>query len=146
MLQLYAELFIVQQFLFLCDCLFYPKDSTNDIFNATLDVGAPEVTCQFLIRLVTSATCTIQYGTDPTYVNLPYIDSSNGTNVYNVTVSLSTPLQGNTRYYYVVSSMGVKIQGSFQTGTSVTRCEQIIVDSDLVQFCYEQSNCTPRCS
>ena len=86
----------------------------------TLDVGAPEVTCQFLSWLVTSATCTIQYGTDPTYMNLPYTDSSNGTDVYNVTVPLSTPLQGNTHYYYVVSSMGVKIQGSFQTGT----CEE----------------------
>jgi len=32
------------------------------------------------------ATCTIQYGNDPSYVNLPYTDSSNGTNVNNVIV------------------------------------------------------------
>jgi len=91
--------------------------STNNIFNIFVDVGVPEVTCQFLSGPVTSVTCTIQYGTDPTYVNLPYTDSSNGTNVSNVTVLLSTPLEVNTLYHYVVFSMGVQVQGSFQTGT-----------------------------
>ena len=76
-----------------------------------------EVTCQFLNGLVTSATCTIQYGTDPTYVNLPNTDSSTGTNVNSVTVPLSAPLQANTVYYYVVSSNGVRMQGTFRTGT-----------------------------
>ena len=73
--------------------------------------------CQFLGGLVTSATCTFQYGTDPTYVNLPYTDSSNGTNVYNVAVPLNVPLEVNTLYYYVASSMGVQVRGRFQTGT-----------------------------
>ena len=95
----------------------YPTDSTNDILNVSVDVGVREVTCQFLSGPVTSATCTIRYGTDPTYVNLPYTDSSNGTNVNNVTVLLSTPLEGNTLYHYVVFSMGVQVRGSFQTGT-----------------------------
>ena len=71
-----------------------PLDSTNNIFSVTVDVGAPEVTCQFLNGPVTSATCTIQYGTDPTYVNLPNTDSSSGIKVINVTVPLSTPLLG----------------------------------------------------
>ena len=82
----------------------------------TIDVGVPEVTCHFPNGPVTSVTCTIQYGTDPSYVNLPYTDSSNGTNVINVTVPLSGPLQSGTLYYYVASSMGVQLQGSFQTG------------------------------
>ena len=86
------------------------------MFSVAVDVGAPVVTCQFLNGPVTSAACTIQYGTDPTYRNLPYTDSSNGTNVNNVTVLLSTPLQSGTLYYYVASSMGVLLQGSFQTG------------------------------
>ena len=94
----------------------YPTDSTNDILNVSVDVGVPEVTCQFLNGPVTSAACTIQYGTDPTYANLPYTDSSNGTNVNNVTVLFSAILQGDTLYYYVVSSMGIQMQGTFRTG------------------------------
>ena len=92
--------------------------STNSIFNVTVDVGAREVTFQFLNGPVTSATCTVQYGTDPTYVNLSNNDSSTGTNVNSVTVSLSAPLQRNTVYYYVVSSIGVRMQGTFRSGMS----------------------------
>ena len=82
----------------------------------TVDVAVHEVTCQFLNGPLTSATCTVQYGTDPTYVNLPNTDSSTGTNVDSVTVPLSTPLQANTLYYYVVFSMGVRMQGIFSSG------------------------------
>ena len=81
-----------------------------------INVGVREVTCQFLNGSLTSATCTIQYGTDPSYVNLPNTDSSTGTNVNSVTVPLSTPLQANTLYYYVVFSMGVRMQGIFSSG------------------------------
>ena len=95
-----------------------PLGSTNNIFNVTVDVEAHEVTCRFLSGPVTSAICTIQYGTDPAYVNLPYTDSSTGTNVNNVTVLLSTPLLGSTLYYYVVSSMGIRMQGMFRSGMS----------------------------
>ena len=86
-----------------------PLGSTNNILNVTVDIGAREVTCQFLNGPVAFATCTIQYGTDPTYVYLPNTDSSTGTNVNSVTVPLSTPLQADTLYYYVVSSMGVLV-------------------------------------
>ena len=82
----------------------------------TVDVGARVVTCRFLNGLVTSANCTIQYGTDPSYVNLPNTDTSTGTNGDSVTVSLSTPLQADTLYYYLVSFMGVRMQGSFRSG------------------------------
>ena len=93
-----------------------PLDSTNNIFSVTVDVGAPEVSCQFLNVPVIPASCTIEYGTDPTYMNLPNTDSSSGIKVINVTVPLSTPVQGDTFYYYVVSSMGVQMQGTFHTG------------------------------
>ena len=82
----------------------------------TVDVGVHEVTCWFLNGPLTSANCTIQYGTDPTYENLPNNDSSTGTNVNHVTVPLSAPLQANTLYYYVVFSMGVRVQGTFHSG------------------------------
>ena len=92
--------------------------STNNLFNVTVDTGAREVTCHFLNGPLTSATCTVQYGTDSTYVNLPSTDSSTGTNVNNVTVPLSAPLLTNTVYYYLVSSMGVQMQGIFRSGMS----------------------------
>ena len=102
----------------LCDstaCL-SPLGPINNIFNVTVDVGVREVTCQFLNDPVTPATCTIQYGTDPTYVNLSNTDSSTGTNVNSVTVPLSTPLQTDTLYYYIASAMGVRMQGTFHSG------------------------------
>ena len=92
--------------------------STNKIFNVTVGVGARVVTCRFLNGLVTSANCTIQYGSDPSYVNLPNTDTSTGTNVNSVTISLSTPLQADTLYYYLVSFMGVRMQGCFHSGMS----------------------------
>ena len=110
---------IMYHVLLLCDSICsYPLGSTNNILNVTVDIGAREVTCQFLNGPVASATCTIQYGTDPTYVNLPNTDSFNGTNVNSLTVPLSTPLQADTFYYYVVSSMRVRMQGTFRSGMS----------------------------
>ena len=109
---------IIRLLIYLCLCCYWcPLGSTNSVFNVTIDIGVREVTCQFLNGPLTSATCTIQYGTDPTYVHLPNTDSSTGTNVDSLTVPLSTPLQADTLYYYVVSSMGVQMQGTFRTGT-----------------------------
>ena len=91
-----------------------PLGSTNNVFNVAVDVGVAEVTCHFPNGPLTSVTCTIQYGTDPTYVNLPYTDSSNGTNINNVTIPLSGPLQSGTLYYYVTFSMGDDCWGIFR--------------------------------
>ena len=82
-----------------------------------VEVGVPDITCHFMNGRIASATCTIQYGIDQTYMNLTNMDSFTGTNVSSVTVLLSAPLQAETLYYYVVSSMGVQMQGTFQRGT-----------------------------
>ena len=130
--------------LLLCDSICSnPLGSTNNILNVTVDIGAREVTCQFLNGPVASATCTIQYGTDPTYVNLPNTDSSTGTNVDSVTVPLSTPLQTDAFYYYVVSSMGVRMQGTFHSGMShCSFCRNFdgstYLVSTLLRQCYEE--------
>ena len=84
-----------------------------------VDIGVPEVICQYLRGPVASANCTIEYGTDPTYLNLPNIASSTGTNVINVTIPLVS-LQRATLYYYVVSTMGVRMQGIFRSSTYVS--------------------------
>ena len=99
----------------------------------TIDIGVREITCQFLNGPLTSANCTIQYGTDPTYVNLRNTDSSTGTNVNSVTVPLSAPLQANTLYYYLVSSMGVRMQGFFSSGKiHYLACRNIIGNTLIV--------------
>ena len=95
---------------------FFSADSLNTVFDVIVDIGVPEVVCQFHNGPVASATCTIEYGNDPTHLNLPNFVSSTGTNVVNVTIPLSGSLQHDTLYYYVVSTMGVQMQGTFRTG------------------------------
>ena len=111
---------------------FFHADSTNRVFNVTIDTGSrsPIVTFQFLNGPVTSATCTVQYGTDPAYVYLPNTDSFNDTNVNRMTVLFSAPLQTETLYYCLVSSMGVQMQGTFHLGMTSN-----------IQFFYS-SSCT----
>ena len=103
----------------------------NNVFSVIVDIRVPEVICWFQSGPVASATCTIMYGTDPTYSNLPNTASSTGTNVINVTIGLSAAsLQPNTLYYYVVSTMGVRMQGMFRTGMSMSNkcyCHVIMI-------------------
>ena len=43
-----------------CVCMICPLGSTNKILNVIVDIGVPEVTCQFLSSPVTSATCNME--------------------------------------------------------------------------------------
>ena len=103
-----------------------------------VEVGVPDITCHFSSGRIASATCTIQYGIDPTYMNLTNVDSFTGTNVSSVTVSLSASLQAETLYYYVVSSMGVRMQGTFQRGTSVSLAS---ISLNVIGTCVDQDHC-----
>ena len=94
---------------------FLSTDSHNNIVDVMIDVGVPEVICQFRNPVV-SASCTIEYGVSSTDLNLTDTASSTGTLIMNVTIPLSVSLQRATLYYYVVSTMGVRIQGTFRTG------------------------------
>ena len=75
--------------------------------------------CIFLSGFTGSAHCTVQYGTDPTYTNLPYSAESTetGTAGDNVSVVLREPLNTSTVYYYTVSAVSgdvtVTVQGNF---------------------------------
>ena len=64
-------------------------------------------------------TCTIDYGTDPSYTNLIYRDTSS-TQGRIVTIVLSQRLRADTIYYYNVSaendSQCVRVQGRFWAG------------------------------
>ena len=64
-------------------------------------------------------TCTIDYGTDPSYTNLVYRDTSS-TQGRVTTINLFQKLREDTTYYYIVSarssSQCVKVRGRFRTG------------------------------
>ena len=82
--------------------------------NATLN-------CTFLSGFTGSAHCTVQYGTDPTYMNLPYSAESIETGKAGDTVSvvLREQLNSSTEYYYTVSAvsgdMTVTVRENFTT-------------------------------
>jgi len=75
--------------------------------------------CTFLSGFTGSAHCTVQYGTDPTYMNLPYLAESTetGTAGYSVSVVLRERLNSSTVYYYTVSAVSgnviATVQGNF---------------------------------
>ena len=79
------------------------------------------IICTFLSGFVGSARCTVQYGTDPTYINLPYSAESTETGTAGDTVSvvLRERLNSSTVYYYTVSAVSgdvtVRVRGAFTT-------------------------------
>ena len=83
-------------------------------YNVALD-------CAFLSGFIGPARCTVQYGTDPTYMNLPYSAESTetGTAGDSVSMVLGERLNSSTVYYYTVSAVSgdltVVVQGNFTT-------------------------------
>ena len=63
--------------------------------------------------------CTIDYGTDPSYTNLVYRDTSS-TLGRIANIVLSQELRDDTTYYYIVSAESnlqcVRVRGRFRTG------------------------------
>ena len=80
-----------------------------------------QLQCTFLSGFTSSAHCTVQYGTDQTYMNLPYSAESTETGTAGDTVSvvLRERLNSSTVYYYTVSvvsgDVSVIVQGTFIT-------------------------------
>ena len=75
----------------------------------------------FLSGFTGSAHCTVQYGTDPTYMNLPFSAESTETGTAGDTVSMALRqrLNSSTVYYYSVSAVSgditVTVRGTFTT-------------------------------
>ena len=89
-----------------------------------VNVSSPadaQLQCTFLSGFTGSAQCTVQYGTDPTYMNLPYSVESTETGTARNTVSvvLRERLKSSTVYYYTVSAVSggvtVTVRGNFTT-------------------------------
>ena len=96
----------------LLECYFFLyTDTANNLLTANVvDVSFPDnvtVNCTFLFGFTGSAHCTVQYGTDPTYMNLPYSAESTETGTAGDTISviLREQLNSSTVYYYNVSAV-----------------------------------------
>ena len=72
--------------------------------------------------------CTIDYGTNPSYTNLVYRDTSS-TQGRMATITLSQTLRTDTTYYYTVSVVSSshceRVRGRFQTGTYLSTCRPV---------------------
>ena len=86
------------------------------------DVSSPNnvtINCILLSEFNGSAHCEVQFGTDPTYMNLPYsaVSSETGTAGDCVSVVLREQLNCSTVYYYTVSAISedvtVTVLGTF---------------------------------
>lgn len=99
--------------------------STNNLLDVMLvSASSPtntQLQCTFLSGFIGSALCAVQYGTDPSYMNLAYFSESSetGTAGESVTVVLGEPLISSTTHYYnatvVAADTTVVVQGSFTT-------------------------------
>ena len=98
--------------------------SNNFLRVTVVNVNSPtdaQLQCTFLSGFTGSAHCTVQYGTDPTYMNLPYSAESTETGTAGDTVSvvLRERLNSSTVYYYTVSAVSgdvtVTVLGTFNT-------------------------------
>ena len=90
------------------------------MFNVSFPANV-QLQCTFLSGFTGSARCGVQYGTDPTYTNLPYSAESSNTGMAGESLSVATGerLNSSTTYYFAVSVIGgdvtVVVQGSFTT-------------------------------
>ena len=77
--------------------------------------------CTFLSGFTGSSRCQVQYGTNATFMDLPYsaVSTETGTAGDTVSVVLSERLNSSTMYYYNVSAINrcltVTVQGIFTT-------------------------------
>ena len=103
---------------------FHLGTTNNLLTGEVVGVSSPidaRLNCTFLSGFTGSAHCTVQYGTDPTYMNLPYSAESTETGTAGDTVSvvLRERLNSSTVYYYTVSTVSgditVTIRGNFTT-------------------------------
>ena len=100
-------------------------DTTNNLLTGGMvDASSPNnatINCTFLSGFTDSAHCTVHYGTDPTYMNLPYSAVSTETVMAgdSVSVVLRERLNSSTEYYYTISAVSgdvtVIVQGTFTT-------------------------------
>ena len=99
----------------------YSDTSNNLLIGEVEIVSSPKnatVICTFLCKFTG---CEVQYGTDPTYMNLPFSAESNETSTAGntVIVVLKEQLNSSTVYYFTVSAVvgdvTMRVLGNFTT-------------------------------
>ena len=102
-------------------CL-HPDTTNNLLTGKVLGVSSPtdvHLQCTFQSGFTDSAHCAVQYGTDSTFMNLPFSSESNDTGRAgdSLSVVLRERLNSSTVYYYTVSAVSgditVKVRGIF---------------------------------
>ena len=102
----------------------YTGTTTNLLVVQVEDISSPNnatVDCTFLSGFTGSGRCRVQYGTDPDYINLPYlaVSTETGTAGDSVSVVLRERLNSSTVYYNTVSAVSgdvtVTVQATFTT-------------------------------
>ena len=105
--------------------------TTNNLLIGEVDVSSSTdatVNCTFLSEFTGSDHCIIEYGSDPTYINLPYSAESTETSTAGDTVNvvLREQLNSSTVYYYNLSAVSgdatVTVQGTFTTPEYCKQC------------------------
>ena len=99
-----------------CIARHYPHaGSMNVVLGVQVDFTNTSVECTF----EPGYTCTIDYGTDPSYTNLVYRDASTTLGQVSI-ITLSQDFQRSTTYYFIVSanssSQCERVHGIFRTG------------------------------
>ena len=89
---------------------FHVDTRNNLLTGVVISLTSPSdarINCIFLSGFTGTTRCRIQYGTDPTYMNLPYSAESTETGTAGDTVSvvLRERLNSSTDYYYTVSAV-----------------------------------------
>ena len=108
----------------------YVGTNNNVLRVAVVNVSSStdvQLQCTLLSGFTGSAHCTVQYGTDPTYMNLPYSAESTETGTAGDTVSvvLRERLNSSTVYYYTVSAVSeditMTVEGTLSIVSTVTK-------------------------
>ena len=124
-LQIFCGVLLIQPCLVLSLNISCHAGTNNKVLRvAVVDKSSPtdaQLQCTFLSGFTVSTHCTVQYGTDPTYMNLPYSAESTETGAAgdSVSVVLKERLNSLTDYYYTVSAVSgdltVTVRGNFIT-------------------------------
>ena len=102
------------------------------------------IICIFLSAFNGSAHCQVQYGTDPTYMNLPYSAESTETGTAGdfVSVVLRERLNSSTVYYFTVSAVSGDVTVTVQrTFTTPQYGKYICIHYSKSSHCYPFSIC-----
>ena len=98
-----------------CNYYFQYTGTTNNLLVVQVgDISSTKnatVDCTFLSGFTGSGQCRVQYGTDPTYMNLPYsaVSTETGTAGDTVSVVLRERLNSSTVYYYTWGSVCMNV-------------------------------------